>query len=103
MSRYTGLSEKLRGEVIRRDRGRCRFCGATNRGVDLHHIVYRRGTVDDVASNLICLCRHCHNTVHGLNRKLPLSKALAQEILFELIDSPGRTGLSLYRRKMRAG
>lgn len=102
MTRYSGLDRGLRAVVLARDRHRCRFCGATNRGVDLHHVRYRRGTVDDVAANLVALCRSCHGFVHGEKRQgETITKDEAQELLFALIEMPGATGLALRRQWKR--
>lgn len=104
MGRYDGLSEDLRQVVKARDNHRCRWCGRTNVHVDLHHIRYRRGVVDDVPENLICLCRTCHSFVHGVPTKAKdmIQKHEAQEILFALIDMPAATGLALRRQLLRA-
>lgn len=104
MGSYEGLGEHLRTRVKARDNHRCRWCGATNRSIDLHHIRYRRGVVDDVEENLICLCRFCHMFVHGGKSKTgdSIAKHEAQEILFALIDLPAATGLALRRQLMRA-
>jgi hypothetical protein len=102
MSKYTGLDPKLRLVVLDRDRWRCRWCGVTNAGGDLHHIRYRRGFSDDVAENLITLDRECHGFVHGnLRNGESISKEQAQEILFMLIDRPGVTGSALLRQMRR--
>ena len=103
MSRYAGLSQSLRREVLARDQYRCRWCGATNRGADLHHIEYRRGTSYDVAGNLISLCRLHHGFVHGTRNGAGemLSKRVAQMLLGELVDHPGQTGSALWRRTKR--
>lgn len=104
MARYEGLDEHLRTRVKARDGHRCRWCGRTNVGIDLHHIRYRRGAVDDVEENLICLCRMCHSFVHGVPTKAKdmIEKHEAQEILFALIDMPAATGLALRRQLKRA-
>lgn len=99
MSRYEGLDPKLRLEVLERDRWRCRWCGVTNAGGDLHHIRYRRGFADDVAGNLITLDRDCHGFVHGnLRNGRSISKEKAQEILYFLVANPGVTGSAILRR-----
>lgn len=86
---------KLKQACFERDRWRCRWCGRTNAlQYDAHHIEYRRSSKDDVLSNLITLCRHCHDFVHSGR----VSKRHAQEILVQLIETPGITGLSLLRR-----
>lgn len=101
MSRYEGLDPKLRKLVLDRDGWRCRWCGATNQGGDLHHIRYRRGAVDDVAENLITLCRSCHGFVHGATKRngRSVTKEVAQEILFHLVSHPAVTGSSLLRKR----
>jgi len=43
----------------------CEVCG--QRAVDIHHIA-GRGKGKDVISNLIALCRKCHNAAHGLEK-----------------------------------
>jgi len=43
----------------------CEVCG--QRAVDIHHIE-GRGKGKDVISNLIALCRKCHNSAHGLEK-----------------------------------
>lgn len=96
---YAVVPSEVRSEVEERDNRRCRWCARTNVGYDLHHIRYRRGTSDDVPGNLICLCRECHNFVHGARLYgTSIAKVDAQEILWALVDSPGKTGMSLFRK-----
>lgn len=86
----------LRAIVYARDNYRCRWCGSQNSmAYDAHHIEYRRSELDDVEGNLITLCRVCHNYVHD-SYKIP--KKTAQQILFELIGTPGVTGRMIYRQ-----
>lgn len=40
----------------------CENCGRI--AVDIHHIVFRSQGGTDDASNLIALCRECHNLAH---------------------------------------
>lgn len=103
MARYEGLDPRLKAEVRERDRHRCRWCGATNRGLDAHHIAYRRGFAYDVVENLISLCRAHHSFVHGIpnGAKQTITKHVAQMILLDLVDRPGATGSSLWRRYKR--
>lgn len=103
MNRYTGLPEGLRREVFARDNHRCRWCGATNRGLDIHHIRYRRGFSDDVLENLVSLCRAHHSFVHGTPNGAGhvISKHVAQLILRELLAKPGTTGSSMWRHRKR--
>lgn len=103
MAKFEGLPDALRRAVHARDGGRCRWCGATNRGVDLHHIEYRKGLSYDVLENLVSLCRACHSFVHGNPRPSGerIVKAVAQPVLFAVIATPGVTGSSLWRRRRR--
>ncbi|NUS02099.1 MAG: HNH endonuclease [Nonomuraea sp.] len=96
---YTGIPDALRQEVLERDGRRCRWCGATNRGADLHHIEYRRGYSYDRVDNLITLCRLHHGFVHGTPAKngATITKAVAQIVLGFLVEHPGTTGLSTWR------
>ena len=103
MARYEGLPDSLRQEVLARDNHRCRWCGATNRGGDLHHIEYRRGFSYDRADNLITLCRAHHSFVHGTPNKAgqTITKKVAQQVLKHLIEHPGTTGSSVWRSLKR--
>lgn len=58
----------------------CQVCGAT--AVDIHHIQFRSSGGSDDVSNLIGLCRSCHNKAHKL--ELPY---LEKEDLFLLLDN----------------
>jgi hypothetical protein len=100
---YTGLPDALRHEVLTRDGFRCRWCGATNQGGDLHHIDYRRGYSYDRADNLITLCRAHHSFVHGIPNASgqTITKTIAQTVLNELVDRPGLTGSALWRTMKR--
>lgn len=100
---YDGLPEAIRTAVDNRDGGRCRWCGATNRGRDIHHIEYRRGASYDVVENLVSLCRGCHSFVHGTPRPggARVTKGVAQEVLFWVITHPGTTGAGYWRRLKR--
>ena len=104
MSRYEGLDTHLKSRVRARDGHRCRWCGRTGVGIDLHHIRYRRGTSDDTYENVISLCRRCHGFVHGeKNAKGErILKRVAQAILWDLVDMPGATGLAVWRQRRRA-
>ena len=61
----------------------CEVCGAAGRidrgGFDLHHIVYRSHGGGDDVSNIICLCRKCHDASHGLTKTF-LHKDVLTEI-----------------------
>lgn len=100
---YDGISAELRAQLYERDNDRCRWCGATNRGRDAHHIEYRRGYSYDRLDNLVTLCRLHHGFVHGtpLANGERITKASAQEVLLKVIASPGLTGSAYWRRLKR--
>lgn len=50
--------------VRERDGNRCRVCG-DRRDVHVHHIVFRSQGGTHETSNLVCVCRACHDMVHA--------------------------------------
>lgn len=70
--RKQDIPVEVRKRVMKRDKGRCRFCG-TNTGLHLHHVVYRSQGGLHEESNLITLCHQCHAIVHeDKKRWMPL-------------------------------
>lgn len=55
--------------VRERDGHRCRVCGSTNE-LHVHHIRYRSQGGDHSPSNLVTLCRVCHEKVHAKTLRL---------------------------------
>lgn len=55
---------ELKREVIARAGWRCQFCGSP-RQLEAHHRSYR--DLSDL-SDLVCLCRECHTTLHKHRR-----------------------------------
>lgn len=88
----------LKQQTHKRDADTCRFCGRRGVWLDAHHIRFRRGTVDDVLWNLVSLCRGCHDDVHA-NRHM--SKREMQQILWQLAQRTGVTGIQLIRWNKR--
>jgi 5-methylcytosine-specific restriction endonuclease McrA len=62
------LPRELRRLILERDEFLCRFCGRGGRYSDylleIHHIVWRRHGGQDQPSNLMCICRRCHEILH---------------------------------------
>lgn len=50
-----------RRNIIRRDEGRCQYCGATNRPLTVDHVVPRLRGGADTWENLVCACDRCNN------------------------------------------
>jgi 5-methylcytosine-specific restriction endonuclease McrA len=59
--------ERLRQQVLRRDRWRCQSCGAMV-NLEVHHKEFRSHSGQDSEENLITLCSVCHSSVHGQMR-----------------------------------
>lgn len=55
---------KDRASRIRKRDRICRLCEASNGPLDVHHIVYLSNYGTNQQSNLIALCRPCHENVH---------------------------------------
>lgn len=55
---------ELRRQVLRRDGWRCQICGRAE-NLDVHHHKRRSALGDDSQTNLITLCRECHQTQHS--------------------------------------
>ena len=64
-------AEKLDGQ-------QCRICGAAYRWSELHHLVARAQGGDDVAENMVPLCRGCHDGI--TRRSAPLLKKLSESL-----------------------
>jgi len=56
--------DRLCQEILERDGWRCQSCG-TMRGLEVHHQRRRSALGDDAEENLITLCNHCHQQIHG--------------------------------------
>ncbi len=54
----------LRKEILARDNWRCQVCGHL-KNLDVHHIRRRSALGEDLETNLITLCRECHQMLHG--------------------------------------
>ena len=55
---------RLRREILERDNWRCQVCGCL-KNLDVHHLRRRSALGDDAETNLITLCRECHENLHG--------------------------------------
>jgi 5-methylcytosine-specific restriction endonuclease McrA len=55
---------ELRREILERDGWRCQKCGCSQ-NLDVHHRRWRSALGGDAETNLITLCRECHQILHG--------------------------------------
>ncbi|WP_300661826.1 HNH endonuclease [Hydrogenophaga sp.] len=61
---YPANWKQVANDVRRRDR-KCMMCGDQNARLDVHHIVYLSNYGTNQKSNLVSLCRSCHEQEHG--------------------------------------
>lgn len=100
MKRGEDIPEATRWAVYQRDNQRCRMCGQANAYTySVHHIQYRSAGGNNDLDNLILLCGSgssgCHLQVHS-------NKDLYEQVLRDVLATPGVTGLALLRRTKRA-
>lgn len=68
----------IRAEKI--ERAPCRVCGivfVNVPGMDAHHLIPRDQFGDDVADNIVPLCRDCHTSIERLHPKAAIVALLA--------------------------
>lgn len=63
-----GVPQKVREEVLTRDRFRCRFCSTVS-FLHVHHIIYRSQGGSHESWNLITLCEEHHTKMHSDKRR----------------------------------
>ena len=63
------LDENIRKAVILRDGCKCKECGKSNCLLEVHHIKPRRLNGSNTISNLITLCKKCHQKKEGNEEK----------------------------------
>jgi hypothetical protein len=68
------LDSNLRLACLMRDNFKCHKCGS-DKHLNAHHIVPRVKNGKDTITNLITLCRHCHEALHEFKWKLNLKGA----------------------------
>lgn len=68
----------LRKAKLWRENSKCQLCGKVSDHNDVHHIKYKR-LYDVALSDLLVLCRCCHDRVHGLLEKYPKLKTLSRK------------------------
>ena len=61
--------QKKRLEIMQRDNFTCQMCGAKDKPLHVHHLVYKKGLkpweYDEL--NLVTLCEDCHEAEHSLH------------------------------------
>ncbi len=57
------MNENLVQTVLNRDNHTCQMCFATDKKLDVHHIIPIRLLGMDIINNLIAVCRYCHRLI----------------------------------------
>ena len=57
----TGFTDKLKKEIIERDKNKCRICREKKKLLHVHHLDGNRFNND--SENLITLCVRCHKEI----------------------------------------
>lgn len=50
-----------RKNIIKRDGGRCQYCGQKKAQMTVDHVIPRRFNGEDTWENLVCACQECNN------------------------------------------
>jgi len=76
----SSLWQAIRLRVIERDKGLCRICN--QRGRDCHHIDYELHTLNGTdISNIILVCRKCHDECEFEGRTKLIQQKASQKTL----------------------
>jgi hypothetical protein len=73
--------------------GRCVTCGV-ERGLYVHHLVYRKRLGEESLDDLRHICRPCHGAVHALSREFSISPLFATQLVGETIHMAHQDGVS---------
>lgn len=84
-----------RKNIIRRDEGRCQYCGTMSRPMTVDHVIPRLRGGRDVWENLVCACDRCNNKKGDLT---------PEEAGLSLIREPARpTYLTFMKQLIQQG
>jgi 5-methylcytosine-specific restriction endonuclease McrA len=78
--------QRKRLEVFQRDKFTCQCCGAKDKEIHLHHLLYKKGSLPHDYDNemLVTLCCDCHDFAHKDLRKI--TALIAFEVLKKGVD-----------------
>lgn len=82
------MNEHLRHFVFTRDNWHCRHCNNSH-NLDPHHVIYRSAGGEDMACNLITLCRKCHDDIHGGRIKLEIVEVQESDVVVKFWKQKG--------------
>ena len=78
---------ELRAVVLKRDKHTCRKCGSTNKELHVHHLRYSGKIWDSPISDLVTLCKDCHNEIHSRKSRKKLNKLQVKGEMWTFINS----------------
>jgi hypothetical protein len=59
-------SSKMYKVLCEGDRWSCYCCGTKDKPLDLHHRTYKRLGMENIALDLVPVCRECHHEIHEI-------------------------------------
>lgn len=71
--------QTVRIEALAREKGKCQICGEFSISSDAHHIEYPDNIWETKSSQLIILCRICHDLIHGVLKVHDVKKHTAKQ------------------------
>ena len=87
------LDENIRKAVILRDGCKCMECGKSNCKLEVHHIEPKRINGSNTLSNLITLCKTCHQKTEGKEEQY-------MKHYFDILKSSGNKNLNYAQHVM---
>jgi 5-methylcytosine-specific restriction endonuclease McrA len=82
------LPASLRKATYWRDDWKCRHCG--NRStLDPHHVIHRSAGGEHVLTNLLTLCRKCHDDEHDGRLVIEVVRTTATDLVVEFKHMKG--------------
>lgn len=62
--------QKLRLEIMKRDKFKCKCCKDTETTLNVHHLEYTASDIwDEPKENLVTVCEHCHLELENLKKE----------------------------------
>ena len=104
--------QKKRLEIMQRDNFTCQHCGSTEKTLNVHHLLYSKGSKpwEYDNDNLITLCQDCHEKETEAKDNLYLSfcnfkdimakSGFSYEFCDKIIDSISYFDVNPYNKKM---
>ena len=94
---------KIKKEILYRDSGKCRVCNSIN-NLHIHHRQYPKVYGEELLTDLITLCKYCHDLFHGLSgiTKIKSSESMKKskkKIRFEKLQARAEARAIKHKQK----